>query len=393
MLIHPNAGINWQGNSEIFAVELARRLDNHFEVELLSGSECGSFSRPIKSVNRSDAANLARHPLIWGILSRWVNHPEIAIEHLTSFLPCISYLLKKPADLIFPQNDYGGLFVATCIRAIKGTPIMFTEHNGLLNQGKYLERNLALQPDHLIALNPEVAEYARRAAPHQAVSLIPCGIDASEFSPEGKAITTGLPEPTIICVASLNRDDHQRIELTIKAVANLPQASLLICGEGADREYFQDLGDRLLGKARFQIRTFAYAQMPQVYRSANLFTSASRQESRGLKYIEAMACGLPVVATDDSMRRYLIGNGGITCDVTNLATYTKALRNTLERQWYQQRPRQNALRFSWQRITLLYYQAVLKTISSQNQNLVYLRHNPSVKQEGFQSTLSNYRCW
>ncbi len=380
VLIHPNAGINWKGNSEILAVELARRLDNYFEVELLSGAECGSFSRPIKSINRSNVSSLARHPLISGILRRWVKHPEIAIEHLTSFLPCISYLLKKPADLIFPQNDYGGLFVATCIRAIKGTPILFTEHNGLFNQGKYLERNLTLQPDRLIALNPEVAEYARRLAPRQAVSVIPYGVDATEFSPEGKAIMTGLPKPTIICVASLNRDDNQRIELTIKAVANLPQASLLICGEGADREYFQDLGDRLLSPERFQIRNFAYAQMPQVYRSANLFTSASRQESRGLKYIEAMACGLPVVATDDSVRRYLIGNGGTTCDVTNLDAYSESLRNTLERQWYQQRPRQNALRFSWQGITLLYYQAVLKTITSQNKNLVYLSRNHSLKQ-------------
>ncbi|MGL5796399.1 MAG: glycosyltransferase family 4 protein, partial [Waterburya sp.] len=104
VLIHPSAGVNWNGNSENFAIELARRLDNYFDVELLSGAECGSFSHPIKSINRSDISLLTRHPLISRLLQKWFNRPEMAIQHLTSFLPCVAYLLKNPVDLIFPQN-------------------------------------------------------------------------------------------------------------------------------------------------------------------------------------------------------------------------------------------------------------------------------------------------
>lgn len=367
VLIHPNAGIDWKENSEIAAVELARRLDNYFEVTLLSGSECGSFSHPLKSVSRSEIASLTNRPPISCLLRRWFDQPEIAVEHLTSFLPCIAYLLKNPVDLIFPHNGYGGLFVATCVRAISRTPVLFAEYNGLVDRGSYLKRNLTLKPDRLIALNPIVAKFARQIAPQQAISIIPCGIDPAEFSPEGKAMITGLPQPNIICVSALDRAGNQRLELTIEAVSRLPHASLLICGDGVDRDYFQDLGDRLLGTKRFQIKTFAYAQMPQVYRSANIFTSAATEEPHGLKYVEAMACGLPVVATDDAVRRYLIGNGGLVCDVTNLDEYTKSLRSALERHWYwQQQPRQNALRFSWQAIDLLYYRTIIKTINNSN---------------------------
>ena len=374
VLIHPSAGVNWNGNSATFALELARRLDNYFEVELLSGAECGSFSRPIKSITRSDVSGLARHPIISSILHKWFAHPEVALEHLTSFLPCVAYLLKHPVDLIFPQNDYGGLFVANCVRAIKGTPIMFTEHNSLLDDGKYLKRNLSLQPDRLIVLNPVVADYVRYLAPEQLLNVIPHGINTDEFTPTGKAIITGLSKPTVLCVAPLNRDGNQRIELTIKAVSRLPQASLLICGNGADRDYFQALGDRLLGADRFQIRFFAYAQMPQVYRSANVFTVASKEEPRGLAYLEAMACGLPVVATDDSVRRYLIGNGGITCNVNNLDAYTQSLQMAIDRHWHwQQKPRQNALRFSWQETTMLYRKAVLQTCSQPRLTARYVR--------------------
>ena len=361
-IIHPHAGVNWKENSAIFAIELARHLDNYFEVELLSGADCGSFSRPIRSRPRSKVKSLA-------------HHPQIAIKHLTSFFPCIQYLLKNPTDLLLPQNGYAGLLVASCIRAIRGTPILFTEHHSLLNQGKYLQRNLGLQPDRLIALNPVVADSARRLAPHQLINTIPYGIDPREFCPEGKAIVTRLAQPCIIAVAPLNRDRHQRIELTIKAVSRLSEASLLICGDGIDKNYFQKLGDHLVGTERFQIKTFAYAQMPQVYRSANLFTCAATQEPRGLKYIEAMACGLPVVATDDAVRRYLIGNGGITCDVTNLDHYAQSLKQVLEKHWYCQQPRQNALKFSWQGIALLYYREILQTLANSNNNFTYLNQS------------------
>ena len=368
VLIHPSAGINWSGNSENFALELARCLDNYFEVELLSGADCGSFSRPISSISRSDVLKWEFYPPIARLLNKWFKDPEIAIEHLTSFLPCISYLLKNPADLIFPHNGYGGLFVASCIRAIRGTPILFTEHTSLSKQSQYLRQNLTLKPDRVIVPNPAVARYVRHFAPDLSLNIIPHGINPTEFSPQGKTISTNLPKPTILCVAPLKRYSNSRIELTIEAVARLPEAGLLVCGEGSDRDYFQDLGDRLLGADRFQIKTFPYAQMPQVYRSADIFTLPSVEAFRGLAYIEAMACGLPVVATDDSVRRYLIGEAGITCDVTDIGIYAESLQSALDKHWLKRQPQHNALRFSWQGITLLYRKAILQTIVRPNHN-------------------------
>ena len=371
ILIHPQAGIDWKSNSSVFAVELARHLDNYLEVELLSGAECGSFSRPISSLASN---NISLENSLTTTINRWFNRPKSIFHDLTSFLPCITYLLNNPADLLLPLNGYSSLLAATCIRSIDRTPILFTQHNHL-----NLERNLNLKPDRLITFNPVTAKHARAIAPNQTIDTIPIGIDPTEFSLKGNAMITGLPKPCVLLIADLNRYSNQRIELTIEAVARLPEASLLICGEGADRDYFQALGDRLLGTGRFQIRTFPYAQMPQVYRSANVLTSAATQPPYGLKYVEAMACGLPVVTTDDEIRRYLIGDGGITCDVTNLDLYAESLKLALEKHWYQQHPRQNALRFSWQGITLLYYQAVLKTITTTNYRFISPNPNHSIE--------------
>ena len=370
VLIHPNAGVDWKGNSENLAIELARRLDNYFEVELLSGADCGSFSHPIFTPSRSEILNWKWYPLLEEILYRWFEHPQIAIENIASFLPCLSYLLRHPVDLIFPHNDYGGLLVAKLVRAIKGTPILFTEHNSLSRQSKYLRRNLKQQPDRLIVPNPTMARYVKHFAPKQTFDLIPYGIDIKEFNPIGKSMTTGLTKPIILCVAPLKRNSNQRIELAIAAVARLPQASLLICGDGEDRDYFQQLGDRLLGASRFQIKAFAYAQMPEVYRSADVYTLPSAEASLGLTYLEAMACGLPVVATDDSVRRYLIGNGGITCDVSDRDLYAESLQIAIEQSWLQQQPQNNALRFSWQEIAIQYHKVILRTIMQSSNDLV-----------------------
>ena len=370
-MIHPNAGMSW-GNSENFALEIARHLDKYFEVKLLSGADCGSFSHPIASISRSEVLDWSYYPLLNKILRRWFDRPEIAIEHLTSFLPCISYLIRHQADLIFPHNDYGGLLSANCVRAIRGTPILF-RHHSLLRNRRNIERNLSLKPNRAIAHNPTVAKYIKHLAPQQALNIIPYGIDLSLFNPIGKTINTYLPKPIILCVASLKRNSNSRIEKAIAAVARLPQASLLICGGGKDRAYFQQLGDRLLGRDRFQIKAFPYARMPEVYRSADLYTLPSLEASSGLTYLEAMACGLPVVATNDSVRRYLIGDAGITCDVTNIDTYARSLQLALEQYWYQQQPQTNALRFSWQEIALQYRKTIIQTImQSKNKHFASL---------------------
>lgn len=358
-LLHPSVGINWSGGGEIFALEFARRLnqDPDFEVELLSGANCGSFSRPIPCISRKAAYALFQKPVFKSCFHRLVTHPEVVTEHLTSFLPAVFYLLRHRFDLIYPHNDYAGLAIASLVRWLKGTPILFTEHNGLLHQGKCLKRNLRFHPDHLIVFDQIAADFVHRINPQQNTSIIPNGVDLVRFGPGQGGLEFGLLRPTVLCTASLWRNAHKRVELAIEAIARLPEVSLLICGDGPDRAYFQAMGERLLGEARFAIRTFPFDQMPQVYQSVDAFTLPSQQEPFGLVYLEAMASGLPVVATDDAMRRLIVGNSGILCDVTNLDQYATAIREALRGNW-SRTARQNAARFSWDRV-MQQYRAVM----------------------------------
>ncbi|MEN9521363.1 MAG: hypothetical protein RLZZ381_3951 [Cyanobacteriota bacterium] len=361
-IVHPSVGVNWSGGSEIFALELARRLRAYFEIELLSGVPCGDFSRPAGGMSRTDAYELVRHPLIAPLWKNRIGHPEIVVEHLTNFFPCVLHLLQQKPDLIFPNNDYGGLAMAAFVRALTGIPILFTEHCGLLADGKCLARNLRFQPDRLVVFNPSTAKFARTVKPQQAVNIIPNAVDSTKFTPEGSKLDFNLPKPIVLCVAWLNRNSHKRIELAIAAVARLPQASLLLCGDGPDRGYFEELGKKILG-SRFALHYFNYEQMPEVYRSADVFTLPSLNEPFGLAYLEAMASGIPVVGTDDEMRRFIIGEGGLLCDVTDSEGYADTITQALNHNWGN-KPRQQALKFDWDAITLNYRDVMLDAIGA-----------------------------
>lgn len=364
-IVHPSAGVNWSGGSESFAIELARHLSSYMDVELLGGNEQVPCYHPAGGLNRTQVMELMiRFPFLSQFLRQFSNHPEIWVEHGTNFIPCLTRLLTKPADLIFPCNSYGGLAMAAAVRALSGTPVLYKAHTGLLLGGKILERELKFRPDHLVVVSQEMKDRARQIRPEQSISILSCGVDTEKFRPSGNRIPLDLSGPVVLCVASLNRTDHKRVELAIRAVSQLPDASLLVCGDGSDRDYFQALGDKMLGPSRFKIQTFTFYQMPDVYRSVDLFTLPSENEPFGIAFIEAMGCGLPVVATDDQLRRYIVGDAGILCDVTDIDQYAKALQTALSRDW-QSKPLERAKQFSWDSVARRYV-SLMKTIIDQS---------------------------
>jgi len=362
VIVHPSAGVNWSGGTETFAIELSDHLSSYFEVELLAGAPCSSFYYPAGGIPRTKARHLLGNPLVNSVFRSFSTHPDMVIEHLSSFLPCAMRLLTKPADLIFPCNDYGGLAMAAFVRGLIGTPILFKADTGLTGDGKSLARSVRFRPNHLVVFSETMADFVDKQRPNQPVTIIPNGVNIDQFKPEGNQINLGLNKPIVLCVASLNRNDHKRVELAIRAIAKLPYGSLLICGDGPERAYFQALGEELLGANRFAIQTFPFNQMPEVYRCADAFTLPSIDEPFGQAYIQAMACGLPVVATDDDIRRYLIADSGILCDVTNLDAYAEAIAQVLSKDW-KTKARQNAMRFSWDMVALSYRDLIMQMIS------------------------------
>ena len=352
-VIHPECGVSWNGGSQISAFEMAEHLAEHYKVELLCGEKVGSVSVVLPCIPRGRSANWLATSWVGGILRRVFGYPGMVIEAITSFFPYLFHLLKSKPDIVYPNNDYGGLAIAWVLRKMTGCKILYTERAGLLSDGHVLKRNMKFKPDHLVVFNQETVNTVKGWYPNLSVSAIPNGVDLSRFSGQGDKFNFNLKGKLVLCVGTLNRKNHKRVDLVINAMTQVPNASLILCGDGIDKEYFQSLGQELLGKDRFMQMSLTFDEMPKLYRSVDLFTLPSANEPFGRVYLEALASGTPVVAPDDDMRRTIIGDAGFVCDAENAAEYAQVLKKALDTEWGG-KPVEQANKFSWAAIALQY---------------------------------------
>lgn len=237
----------------------------------------------------------------------------------------IKNILRKKYDLVIPTNGrWQVLFVRLVTWLYRGKMIV----SGQSGVGFDDRVNLYACPDTFVALSTKALNWAKKINPLVLSVHIPNGVDLTKFKPEGEVFKTGLKKPIILCVGAFT--EQKRIDLVIKAVARLPGVSLVVAGGGGDKKSeIEKMGDEMLGK-RFETISVPFEKMPDVYRSVNVFTLASHSsESFGNVIVEAMASGLPVVATDDPIRREIVGDAGILVDPTDTDSYARALSTAL----------------------------------------------------------------
>lgn len=160
-------------------------------------------------------------------------------------------------------------------------------------------------------------------------TLIPNGINPNTFhTASGDRLRLGLPEKRSIILMVSALEEGKRVLEAIRAVACVDDAFLLIAGDGRLRTEVDRLAAELL-PGRFLRKTFAYEEMPVVYRSAEVFLHTAIRESFGNVYIEALASGTPIVAHDDEVSRWILNGNAYLVDTTSEAALVKALVEAL----------------------------------------------------------------
>lgn len=180
--------------------------------------------------------------------------------------------------------------------------------------------------DGLVCINPEYYEltYGRYAS-----TLIPNGVDTDRFGPGLPARARfGLPDdvPIVLMVSALI--NSKRVDDGIRAVADIPDAMLVVAGDGIRRDEIDALAEGLL-PGRYRRMSVTGAQMPDLYRSADVFLHLSRDESFGNAYIEALVTGIPCVAHDYALTRWIYGDHGVLVDAGHHELLVDALAKAL----------------------------------------------------------------
>ena len=144
---------------------------------------------------------------------------------------------------------------------------------------------------------------ARLGVRRDSVRLIPRGVDTGTFSPEGPVAPRGS-RPRLLCVAPLA--PNQGVDVAVRALADIPEAELVIAGGPehgklrGDKAYRALL--RLASDLNVRDRVIFHGSvsdddLPALLRSADLLVDAPTGEPFATVALEAMACGTPVVAS------------------------------------------------------------------------------------------------
>ncbi|OGV90382.1 hypothetical protein A3A66_00975 [Microgenomates group bacterium RIFCSPLOWO2_01_FULL_46_13] len=235
-------------------------------------------------------------------------------------------LWKKRYDIFFPVNGWWEILGVKIIARWRGGKVVVSGKSGI---GWTDRDNLRLRPDIFVPISSVAANWARQLFPRQKVEYIPEQIDLTKFNPKVTPIKIPLKKPIILTVAAFNQ--YKRVDTVIRAVSKIPGVSLLLVGQGEGEEQLRELANELLPNRHLFYRS-TYQELPSVYTACDVFTLASEpQEAFGRVLIEAQACGLPVVTTDDRLRRAIVGKRGIFIDPLSEEAYAAALEKALGR--------------------------------------------------------------
>jgi mannosyltransferase len=165
-------------------------------------------------------------------------------------------------------------------------------------------RWLISRADAAIATTPSAAGFVNAAA------IVPHGVDVERFTPapdpEGAWARTGLPGKYGIATIGRIRPE-KGTDLFVEAMTTLlpsrPEATALIVGACKPRDAM--FKERLIGMARSAgvldrvvfLGELPAERMPGLLQGVHLLVAAPRYEGFGMTPLEAMACGVPVVAT------------------------------------------------------------------------------------------------
>ncbi|WP_040834821.1 glycosyltransferase [Nocardia brevicatena] len=247
----------------------------------------------------------------------------------------------EPPDIVHAHFWMSGMASELAVRGLD-IPVVLTFHALGSVKRRYqgaadtspasrikFERLIAARADRIIATSrDEVSELGRMGVPRGRVSVVPCGVDLALFTPDGPAAPRGRRHRLV----SIGRPVPRKgFDTAIRALRHLPDTELLIAGGCAGTEADMDtvsvnepdhaailpadaprvpesnedvemhrlrriaaesgVADRvrLLGRV-------PRARMPELLRSADIVVCTPWYEPFGMVPLEAMACGVPVVA-------------------------------------------------------------------------------------------------
>jgi glycosyltransferase involved in cell wall biosynthesis len=211
-----------------------------------------------------------------------------------------------------------------------GIPYVVTEHSSGVNRDdlneneiselKYVYGNAA----RVIAVSSPLANRIKDYTGVNAI-VVPNIVDLSTFSVNRKT------HKGFKIVSAGGLDYRKGFDVLMKAFvkfsATCNDASLIIMGDGPARDSLEGLASELEIREKFRITgQYVRSEFAQELSQSDVFVLASRRETFGVVYAEALACGVPVIATRcGGPEDFVNDSNGILFDVDDVDGLAKAM--------------------------------------------------------------------
>lgn len=301
-----------------------------------------NFNNPIYEVD-IDALNRQ------GIVLHQVDiqkSPGRIVQNTKAFHQLKNLIRQEKFDMIHCHNPMGGV-LGRLAAAFSGETayVIYTAHGFHFYKGAPVknwllyytaERLLARWTDMIITINRE--DYSNACRFHLRKNgrvewIHGVGVDSEKFKARlqlrrQKREELDIPENFfhIVTAAELNANKNQRI--IIEALAGLKDKEICysICGKGDNAENLQ----RLIHEHQLEhrVRLLGYrTDMEEILQTADCFAFPSIREGLGIAAVEALCCGVPLIAADNrGTREYAFDNyNSIICRADNVTDFKEAI--------------------------------------------------------------------
>lgn len=222
-------------------------------------------------------------------------------------------------------------YCASFLKEDTGIPLVITEHSSQMNRVDLAQRHRIIgskaynDADQLIAVSDALAHMIDLNFGIKAKS-IPNLIDTDIFTYEGYERNDKY---TIISAGNLVKT--KRMDLIIeafhRAFRDNPKVDLVIFGEGPERPKLEELISKYTLEKNITLCGLkSREEISKVFKEGDLFVLPSQTETFGVAYVEALASGIPVIATRcGGPEMFVTEENGVMIDVDDIDALTKAM--------------------------------------------------------------------
>jgi len=298
-----------KGGIEQVSYEQSKRLtESGYQIDVLTSKFEGRNTNPIKGIK------IHHYPSL-NVAKRFgVPYPIISFKAYKTF----TQLIQK-CDLVHAHGHvYMSSYMAGMVAKKYKKPFIVTQHNTFIDYQSFLNiieqlndfiigKSVLKHANKVITVSKETMKYVLKlGADKTKTSVIYNGVDTDYFRPVNKRKSReklGLPKNRKIILSVRRLVYKNGLDTLIESVPLLtrdhPDLLFLVAGKGPSRKLIEDRIKELGIDANIKLTGFVPDRLlPVYYDAADYFILPSASgEGLPLVLLEAMACGLPVIAT------------------------------------------------------------------------------------------------